>query len=92
MCGREIAVGEALGKDRLRHLAMQPEPLGLPVLLVPGEVEPSQAVENRGERGFGVAFHVGIVDAENHGATVVAGVEPVEDEGTGAADVEKTRG
>ena len=35
---------------------------------------------------------VGIVDAQDHGAAVVAGIEPVEDEGARAPDVQKARG
>ena len=71
---------------------MQREPLGLPVLLVPAEIQPAQPLEDGIERGFGVALDVGIVDAQDHGAAVVAGVEPVEDEGARAPDVQKARG
>ena len=40
----------------------------------------------------GVALDVGVVDAEDHGSVVVAGIEPVEDERAGAADVQKPCG
>ena len=50
------------------------------------------ALENRGERGLGVALHVGVVHAQDNGAAIVAGVEPIQDEGARAADVQKSRG
>ncbi len=69
----EIAIGQALLKNRLGHLAVQRQALGLAVLLVPAEIEPAQAVEDGVERGLGVALDVGIVDAQDHGAAVAAG-------------------
>ena len=68
---------------------MKRQPLGLFVLLVPAEVEPAQAFEDRSHRGFGVALDVGIVEAQDHRPALVAGVEPVENEGARAADVQK---
>ena len=72
--------------------AVQREAVRLLVLLVPAEVEPAQPFEDGIERGLGVALDVGIVDAQDHGPAVVAGVEPVEDEGARAPDVQKARG
>ena len=89
---REIAIRQALRENRLGGLAVQGEALGLLVLLVPAEIEPAQAVENGIERGFGVALHVGIVDAQDHSAAVAAGEEPIENEGARAPDVQKARG
>ena len=66
--------------------------LRLLILFVPAEIEPAQAIEDRVDAGVGVALDVGIVQAEDHGSLVMAGVEPVEYEGAGAADVEKTGG
>ena len=66
--------------------------LGLLVLFVPAEAEPAQAVEDGVERGLGVALDVGVVDAQDHGAPVVAGIEPVENVVSRAADVQKARG
>src|SRR5438552_17016246 len=71
---------------------MKIQALGLFVLFVPVETEPLQAFEDRGEGGVGIAFDVRVVDAEDHGSVIVAGVEPIEDEGAGAADVEESGG
>ena len=71
---------------------MQIEALGLLIVLVPTEVEPLQAFENRIDGSVGIAFDVGVVEAENHGAAVVAGVEPVENKRARAAHVQKTGG
>ena len=90
--GSEVAIGEALGEDGLGHLAVQGKPLGLLVLLVPGEAEPAQAVEDGVDAGVGVALDVGVVQTQDHGAAVVAGVEPVEDEGARTAHMEKAGG
>jgi hypothetical protein len=59
----------------------------LAVLLIPAQIEPAEAFEDGLQRRFGVPFDIGIVDAQNHGATVVAGIEPVENESTRAPDV-----
>src|SRR5437879_12964066 len=71
---------------------MKIQALGLFVLFVPVETEPLQAFEDRGEGGVGIAFDVRVVDAEDHGSVIVAGVEAIEDEGAGAADVEESGG
>src|SRR5580698_1076894 len=69
---------------------MQLQPLRLFVLLVPPQAEPFQALENGVYRSLGIALHVGVVEAQDHGSTVVTGVEPVKNEGAGAADMQKT--
>ena len=69
---------------------MQIEPLGLFVFFVPAQVQPFQTFEDGIDRGLGVAFNVSVVKAENHGAAVVAGVEPVENEGASATYVKKS--
>ena len=89
---REIAVGEPLAEDRVGHLPVQGQPLGLPVLLIPAQIEPAEPFENRLQRRFAVAFHVGIVDAQNHGAAVVAGIQPVKNVSARAPDVQEARG
>src|SRR2546427_637965 len=61
-------------------------------LLVPVEAEPAQAVEDDAGVLVGGAFLVGVFDAEQELAARVAGEEPVEEGGTGAADVEVARG
>ena len=67
---------------------MQIEPLRLPVLFVPAEIEPLQPLEDRIQRCFGIALEIRIVDAQDHGSAIVPGIQPVEDERAGAADVQ----
>src|SRR5437667_3522868 len=71
---------------------MEVQALGLFVLFVPVEIEPLQAFENRSEGGVGVAFYVGVIDAKDHAAVIVTGIEPIEDEGAGAAYVQESGG
>ena len=89
---REVAIGKALGEDRLSRLAVQGQPLRLLVLFVPVEPQPAQPLKDGLHAGLGVALHVGVVKAQHHGAVVVAGIEPIEDEGARAADVQKAGG
>ena len=86
--GRKIAIGEAFFEDFVGCAGMQIEALALAVEFIPAELEPVEAVEDGIERLLGVAFDIGIVDAEDHRSGVVAGVQPIEDKGPGAADVE----
>src|ERR1019366_7792207 len=79
--GGEIAVGEAVGENCFGYFTVQCKALGLLVLLVPGEAEPAEALEDRLHAGVGVAPDIGVVEAQDHGAAVVAGITPVEDEG-----------
>ncbi len=88
----EVAIGEALGEDGFGLLAVQGEALGLLVLFVPVETQPAQSFEDGLDAGVGVALDIGVVEAQHHGSVVVAGIEPIEDEGAGAADVEKAGG
>src|SRR3989449_4864252 len=61
-------------------------------LLVPVEAEPAQAVEDDAGVLVRGAFLVGVFDAEQELAARVAGEQPVEEGGAGAADVEVARG
>ncbi len=88
----EVAIGKALGEDGFGLLAVQGEPFGLLVLFVPGETQPAQSLEDGLDAGVGVALDIGVVEAQHHGSVVVAGVEPIEDKGAGAADVQKAGG
>ena len=60
--------------------------------LVPVESEPAESVINGADRLLVVTFAVGVLDAQNKGSSGVAGVEPVEEGGAGAADVEEAGG
>ena len=90
--GGEVAIGKALGEDGFGACAVQGQAFGLLVFFVPVEAQPAQAFEDGLHAGVGVALDVGVVEAQHHGAVVVARVEPVEDERAGAADVEKAGG
>ena len=90
--GREIAIGQSLGEDGVRHVAVQRQPFGLAVLLIPAQPEPLQTFEDGVERSLGVALDVGVVDAQDHRAAVAAGVEPVKDESARTPNVQKARG
>ena len=57
-------------------------------LAVPIEPEPGQPVEDRGDRRVGRALAVGILDPEQHLAAGVPGIEPVEQRGPRAADMQ----
>src|SRR3546814_1152250 len=58
---------------------------------IPVEPEPAQPVEDRVDRGLGGAGAVGILDAQQELAAVVAREQPVEQRGARAADMEETR-
>ena len=90
--GSEVAVGETFVEDGLGGLAVKVEAVGLPIVFVPGEAKPVETVEDGVDRGLCIAFDVGVVEAEDHRAAVAAGIEPVEDEGPGATDVEVAGG
>jgi hypothetical protein len=89
---REVAVRQPLFEDRLSRGLVHRQPLGLAILFVPTQIEPAQPVEDGIERRLRVAFDVGIVDAQDHRAAIVARVKPVEDERARAADMEKAGG
>src|SRR5579863_8640960 len=88
--GREIAICQAFFEDLPRNFAVQLDALGLMIQLVPAEIQPFQAIENGIDRGFGVAIDIGVINTEEQRAVVVTSVEPVEDERSGAADVQQT--
>ena len=88
----EVAIGEAFSLDLERCGPVKIEALGLLVLFVPVEAQPAQPLEDGLHAGVGVALDVGVVQAQHHGAVVVAGIEPIEDEGAGAAHVQKAGG
>jgi hypothetical protein len=92
MSGGEVAVCQAFLKDGVGYLAMQTQALGLPVLFVPPEIEPAQPLENGVHGSVGIALDIGVIEAEDHGSSIVAGVKPVEDEGASTANVQKTSG
>ena len=92
MGGGEVAIGKALGEDGFGLPAVQGKAFGLLVLFVPVETQPAQALEDGLDAGLGVALDVGVVQAQDHGAVIVAGKEPIEDKGARAADVQEAGG
>ncbi len=56
--------------------------------LVPGDAEPGEAVEDHLGVGVGAPLPVGILDPQHHRAAGLPGVQPVEERGAGAANVE----
>ena len=90
--GGEVAVSQAFLEDGIGDLAMQSEAFRLLVFLVPTEIEPAQTVEDGVDGGIGVALDIGIIEPQDHGSSVVPGIEPVENKGSGTADVQKTGG
>src|SRR5690606_37339626 len=86
--GAVAEVGPARLQELLGVLPVDLQPLRLPVRpigaahlgpLVPVEAQPAQAVENGCEGLLGGALGVGVLNAEDEGAAVVAGKEPVEE-------------
>ena len=96
--GIAVAVVGVAGRDQpLGRLAVAVEPLGLEVgpagpadlrALVPVEAEPPHAVEDPGHHLPRRPLHVGVFDSQDEGAAGVPRVEPVEERGAGAADVQ----
>jgi len=92
-CARsKVSIGETFLENSLGDLAMKREALRLFVLFIPAEIEPAQTIENGMDTRFGIALDVGIVEAEDHRSAIVAGVEPVENECAGTANMQKTCG
>jgi hypothetical protein len=79
-------------QDGVGNIAVQREAVGLFVLFVPAEVEPAQTVEDGIQGRVGIAANVGVIDAEDHRAAVMAGIQPVEDIRARTPDVQKSRG
>ena len=59
---------------------------------VPIQSEPAQSFINRGDCFLSVARFVRVFDAQNKFAAMMSGEKPVEECGTGSADVEITGG
>ena len=59
-------------------------------LLVPLEAEPPESLEDGAGAFLGAPGAIGVFDAEQELAAVTTDVEPVEERGSGAADMEVT--
>ena len=60
-------------------------------LSLPVEAEPGQAVENCRRGRLGRSLAVGILDAQQHRAPGMAGIQPVEQRGSGSANMQVAR-
>jgi len=84
-----VAVGDELFRDFL----VAREPLHLEHrALVPVDAEPFQAVEDRVDRLLRRALEIGVFDAKDESATVVASVRPGKQRRARAADVQEAGG
>ena len=90
---RPAAVGVTVVEQPLHDLAVAIEALGLeerPLVVL--EAEPGHAVEDRLHGLVGRAGPVGVLDAQHELPAVAARVEPAEERGAGAADVQVAGG
>ena len=102
LLGRAVAGVGVTGLDEpARDVGVNVHALGLAVgavfatdlgALVPVQPEPAQGVEQHEVGVLGVPLGVGVLDAEDEGAAVVAGEGPVEERGARHADVGIARG
>src|ERR1700704_3514033 len=86
-------IGLAAGEQLFGHFAM---PGGaaerVDAAAAQIELEPLQTVENGGNSRFGRPLAIGVLDPQQHLAAALLGVEPGEQRGAGASDMEKAGG
>ncbi len=86
---RVAAIGLAVGQQPLDHVAVAVETVGLPHRsLVVVEVEPAHAVENDLDGLLGRTLEVGVLDAQDELAAVMARERPAEQRRAGGAQVQ----
>lgn len=61
-------------------------------IAVPIQTKPCQAIKNGSRRGVGGTFPVGVFDAQQHLATAVLGIKPVEQGSARTTNVQIPRG
>src|SRR5947209_3314735 len=95
--GTEAEIRFVFIEQSLGVCAIDLETVGLPVRavvtadvgsFVPIEAEPFQVGDELGFKAGFTAVNVGVFDAEDHGAALLAGEEPIEESSTGIADVQ----
>lgn len=90
---RIAAIGLAFGKQLLGDLAVARGAAELvDDVAVPIEPEPVEPVEDGVDRRLGRAFAVGVLDPQQHLATTAACIEPVEQRGARASNMEEAGG
>jgi hypothetical protein len=99
--GAIAEIGMALIQQALSDGAVPLQALGLEIRavvtphlrpLVPVQTQPAQAIQNRPHGPLDLPGDIGILDAHNEPAAMVAGKEPVEQGGADIAHVGQTRG
>src|SRR5262249_59237243 len=95
--GAATAIRTASCQQPLGVRSIDLRPLRLPIAmmrraLVPREPEPAHGVEDRVDVLLRRARPVGVLDAEDENAAVMARVEPVEERGSSAANVKMAGG
>ena len=87
------AISLATGEQLLGHFPMSCGAAELVYdVAVPIELQPLQAVEDRRNRGLRRALAIGVLDPQQHLAAGFPGIEPIEQSGAGAADMEEAGG
>ena len=90
---RVTVIGFAAGEQLLGDLAVARGAAELvDDVAVPIEPEPFQPVQDRGDGRLGRSLPIGVLDPEQHLAAALFGVQPVEQRGAGASDMEKAGG
>jgi len=90
--GGEVAIGKAFGEDCFSRLAVEVKALGLLVLFVPCEAQPVESLKDGLDASLSVALDISVIQAQDEGAVIVAGKEPIEDEGARSAHVQVAGG
>src|SRR5579864_1321289 len=97
----ETEIRLALSQQPLRMFAIDFQPIGLSIgtvcaanigTFVPIEPQPFQILEQRSLETRFTALNVGVLDAQHHRAALLPRKEPVEQRGTGIADVQMSGG
>ncbi len=88
---RVTAIGMPRRKQLLDHFGMTRRAGELVNrLAIPGDAEPAEAVEDGVDRRLGRALAVGILDLQQHLAAAPARIQPIEQRGARAANMQKT--
>ena len=91
--GAVAVIGRALGQQAVDIFPIEAQPLGLVVrAFVPLEAQPVHGIQNFFDKLCFGTFLIGIFDAQDKGAVKMAGDEPVEQGGMGAAQMQRARG
>ena len=93
LSGTVAAVGKAPGEQVVDHFVIAIETLGLvkgPFVVL--QTEPGHALQDRVDRFRCGAFQIGILDTQHEFTTVLTGIEPGKERGTGTTDMQISGG